>query len=163
MIFCCLDYWLISNTLHDLVKTTDIIPSIKTVHAAISLQLVNDSNDIKGPGLWKMNCSVLDDKDYVNDITEKIPIWLPEGRKELSDSQSIWDWLKYNIRAHTIQLSKRRARERNEREQILQEECAKAKFIFEADPNDRNANTLNSAKDTLELFYEEKVKRINAR
>lgn len=146
MIFCCLDYWLISNTLHDLVKTTDIIPSIKTVHAAISLQLVNDSNDIKGPGLWKMNCSLLDDKDYVNDITEKIPIWLPEGRKELSDSQSIWDWLKYNIRAHTIQLSKRRARERNE-----------------ADPNDRNANTLYSAKDTLELFYEEKVKRINAR
>ena len=37
---------------------------------------LNDSNDIKGPGLWKMNCSLLDDEDYVNDITEKIPIWL---------------------------------------------------------------------------------------
>jgi len=32
--------------LHGLVKTTDIIPSIKTDHAAISLELVNDSNDI---------------------------------------------------------------------------------------------------------------------
>ena len=94
MIFCRLDYWLISNTLHDLVKTTDIIPSIKTDHAAISLELVNDSNDIKGPGLWKMNCSLLDDEDYVNDIVEKIPIWLAEGREELSDSRSIWDWLK---------------------------------------------------------------------
>ena len=159
MIFCRLDYWLISNSLHDLVKT-DIIPSIKTDHAAISLELVNDSNDIKGPGLWKMNCSLLDDEDYVNDITEKIPIWLAEGRKDLSDSRSIWDWLKYNIRAHTIQLSKRKARERNEREQKLQEEYAKVKFIFETDPNDQNANTLNSAKDTLELFYEEKVKGI---
>ena len=49
-----------------------------------------------------MNCSLLDDEDYVNDITEKIPIWLAEGRKDLSDSRSIWDWLKYNIRAHTI-------------------------------------------------------------
>ena len=48
-----------------------------------------------------MNCSLLDDEDYVNDITEKIPIWLAEGRKDLSDSRSIWDWLKYNIRAHT--------------------------------------------------------------
>ena len=38
MIFCRLDYWLISNTLHDLVKTTDIIPSIKTDHAAVSLE-----------------------------------------------------------------------------------------------------------------------------
>ena len=55
MIFCRLDYWLISNTLHDLVKTTHIIPSIKTDHAAISLECVNYSNDITGPGLWKMN------------------------------------------------------------------------------------------------------------
>jgi len=93
-------------------------------------------------------------------ITEKIPIWSAEGRKELSDNRSIWDWLKYNIRAHTIQLSKRRGRERNEIEQNLQEEYAKAKSIFEADPNDQNANSLNSAKDTLELFYEEKVKGI---
>ena len=160
MIFCRLDYWLISNTLHDLVITTDIIPSIKTDYAAISLELVNDSNDIKGPGLWKMNCSLLDEEDYVNDIKEKIPIWLAEGHKELSDSRSIWDWLKYNIRAHTIQFSKRRARQRNEREQNLQEEYAKAKSSLEADPNDLNANILNSAKDTLELFYEEKVKGI---
>jgi len=64
------------------------------------------------------------------------------------------------MRAHTIQLAKRRARERNERDQNLQEEYAKAKSIFEADPNDRNANSLNSAEDTLELFYEEKVKGI---
>ena len=68
--------------------------------------------------------------------------------------------MKYNIRAHTIQLSKRKAREWNEREQNLQEEQAKAKFTFETDPNDRNSNALNSAKDTLELFYEEKVKGI---
>jgi len=52
MIFYCLDYWLISNNLYDPVKTTDIIPSIKTDHAAISLELVNDSNEIKGPVLW---------------------------------------------------------------------------------------------------------------
>jgi len=63
------------------------------------------------------------------------------------DNRSIWDWLKYNIRAH-------------ERGQNLQEEYAKAKCIFEADPRDQNANSLNSAKDTLELFYEEKVKGI---
>ena len=56
-------------------------------------------------------------------------------------------------------LSKRKAPERNEREKNLQEEYAKAKFTFETgDPNDRNANTLNSAKNTLELFYEKKSK-----
>lgn len=36
---CRLDYWLISNNLHDLVKSVDMIPSIKTDHAAIILDL----------------------------------------------------------------------------------------------------------------------------
>ena len=78
--------------------------------------------------------------------------------EELSDSRSIWYWLKYNIRAHTIRYSKRKARERNEREQKLEEEYAKAKHIFETDPNDRNANIFNPANYTLKLFYEQKVK-----
>ena len=160
MIFCRLDYWLISNTLHDLVVSTDIIPAIKTDHAAISIDFCNRSTDIKGPGYWKMNCSLLDDEVYINDIAAKIPIWLAEGRNELSDNRTIWDWMKYNIRAHTIQYSKRKARERNEREKSLQEEYAKAKHIFETDPSDLNASILNSAKDMLELFYEEKVKGI---
>lgn len=68
--------------------------------------------------------------------------------------------MKYNIRVHTIQFSKRKARERNEREKSLQEEYVTAKHNFESEPNDLNANILNSVKDTIELFYEEKVKGI---
>ena len=39
MVFCRLDYWLISNSLQDFVKSTNIIPAIKTDHAAIDLVL----------------------------------------------------------------------------------------------------------------------------
>ena len=38
-IFCRLDYWLISNNLHDCVKSVKIIPAIKTDHSAICLEL----------------------------------------------------------------------------------------------------------------------------
>ena len=103
MIFCRLDYWLISNILHNLVVTTDIIPAIKSDHAAISIKFSDRSNDMKGPGYWKMNCSLLDDEGYIDDIAEKIPVWLAEGRNELSDNRNIWDWMKYNKRAHAIQ------------------------------------------------------------
>ena len=34
-IFCRLDYWLISDSLHDLVTQVDIVASIKTDHSAI--------------------------------------------------------------------------------------------------------------------------------
>ena len=160
MILCHLDYWLISNSLQDLVTEADIIPAIKTDHAAISLDLNNNDYRIKGPGLWKMNCSLLEDDDYINDVSLKIPIWLAEGCKDISDNDIIWDWLKYNIRAHAIQHSKQRGMERNEKRNHLDNEYAKAKQLFESDPNNTNANILNSAKENLEAFHEEKLNGI---
>ena len=97
-----------------------------------------------------MNCSLLDDEDYnVRDVTTKIPIWLIESQKELTDDRSIWDCTKYKIRAHAIQHSKRKAMERKGKEKNLQKEFAKAKQLFDSDPNAINVNALNSAKDKL--------------
>ena len=151
MILCRLDYWLISNNLHDLTTPTDIIPAIKTDHSTISLELNNNGNQIKGPRIWKMNCALLEDDRYVDDIKSKIPVWLAERY-----NRNIWDWLKYNIRAHAIQHSKRRAKERIEKENHLEEKYSKAKMEFERDPNNLHVNILNSAKEDLELFYKEK-------
>ena len=81
MILCHLDYWLISNNLQNLVATTDIIPAIKTDHAAISIEFSISEKHIKGPGHWKMNCSLLDDEDHVREVTAKIPIWLIGGEQ----------------------------------------------------------------------------------
>ena len=108
-IFCRLDYWLISNNLNDLVKSSDIIPAIRTDHDAISIEFGELENGNKGPGYWKMNCSILKDDEYVN-VTELLPVWTAEGRKELSDSRNVWDWIKYNIRAHAINYSKKKPR-----------------------------------------------------
>jgi len=114
MILCHLDYWLILNNLQDLVPTTDIIPAIKADYATISIEFSISEKHIKGPDHWKMNCSLLDDEDYIRDVTAKTPIWLTEGQNELTDNRSIWDWTKYNIRAHAIQHSKQKVLERNE-------------------------------------------------
>ena len=34
-----------------------------------------------------MNCSLLDDEEYVNSTTEMIPVGIAEGREELSDDR----------------------------------------------------------------------------
>ena len=78
------------------MATTDIIPAIKTDHAAISVEFsITEKHQIKGPGHWRINCSLLDDEDYVREVTAKIPIWLIEGQNELTDNRSTWDWTKY--------------------------------------------------------------------
>ena len=61
-IFCRLDYWLISNNLQDLVISTDICPAIKTDPAAIIIEVGLKDNQVKGPGLWKMNCAILEEE-----------------------------------------------------------------------------------------------------
>ena len=77
-----------------------------------------------------MNCALLEDDDYINDVSSKIPIWLAQGRKDLSDDRVIWDWLKYNIRAHAKQHSKRRAKESNEKVNRLTKNTLKQSRIL---------------------------------
>ena len=40
-----------------------------------------------------MNCSLLDDEKYEEDIARMIPLWTEEGQKEFTDNQMIWDWI----------------------------------------------------------------------
>ena len=113
-------------------------------------------NELKGPGNWKMNCSLLDDEEYEEDIARMIPPWTAEGQKEFTDNRMIWDWIKYKIRTHAIQYSKRKAKERGKREHVLQEELSKAKSNFENNPNDHNTTYYNLVQGKLDSFYEEK-------
>ena len=105
-----------------------------------------------------MNCSLLDDEEYVNNVTEMIPIWIADGRKELSDDRNVWDWLKYSIRANAVQYSKRKARERNKKESNLEHELNEAKSAFENNPSDLNATYYNEARERVENFLEVKTK-----
>ena len=143
-----------------MVRSTEIIPAIRTDHDAILLEIRKLENGQKGPGYWKLNCSPLADDAYVNSVTELLPVWAAEGRMELTDHRSVWDWIKYNIRAHAINFSKGKSKERNEKEKTLQEELNKAKEELEMTPSDFNASRYLAAQEKLETFYEEKTKGI---
>ena len=118
-VFCCLDYWLISNNLQDFVNTTDIIPAIKTDHAAIELNLTDSNQNSRGPGFWKMNVSLLEDPNYLEELKQNIPPWKTTESDNLSDKRCLWDWLKNNIRNHATLFSKKKAKERSATEKKL--------------------------------------------
>ena len=60
------------------------------------------------------------------------------------------------IRAHAINFSKRKSKERNEKEKNLHEELSKAKEELEMIPTP----TISSCSGKFGTFYEEKTKRI---
>jgi len=53
-IFCRLDYWLISDSLYDIVGNVDIVSAIKTDHSAITLQVHKIEEGAKEPGFSKI-------------------------------------------------------------------------------------------------------------
>ena len=88
LIFSRLDYWLISNSLSDNANEVDMISSIKTDHSAIVFQDVDGR--VKGPGFWKLNCALLNDKQYVNELNYLLPAWLQEGKKDLTAIRDLY-------------------------------------------------------------------------
>ena len=83
-----------------------------------------------------------------------IPLWKAERQKEFTDNRLIRDWIKYNVRAHAIQYSERKAKEREEKELDLQKELSEAKSKLENNPDDLNTTYYNVVREKLETFYE---------
>ena len=104
---------MITNNLCDFVTDTNIIPAIKTDHAAIILTL-GGIGEVRGPGMWKMNVSILDDEQYLDSLRVNFPKWKAQGEKDLSDTRLAWNWIKYNIRKHAIDYSREKGRQRKD-------------------------------------------------
>ena len=49
------------------VTDTDIKPGFRTDHSRINLTLIIEANE-RGRGFWKLNCSLLTDKEYIGTI-----------------------------------------------------------------------------------------------
>ena len=57
-----------------------------------------------------------------------------------------------------VQFSKRRAKEKREKDNVLQDKFNNAKQTFESDPTDKNASDFNTAKEKLELCMNKNFK-----
>ena len=161
-IFCRLGFWLISNSLYDMVRDVDIVPAIKTDHSAITLRLHKIEDGNKGPGFWKMNTSLLNDTSFIEKMKQKIAVWREEA-KEIEDKRVSWDWIKYNVRLFSIEYSKSRAKTIREEEEIMQRKYLDAQVKLQQNPCVETRKVLEECKTGLEKFYDKKTDGIIVR
>ena len=64
---CRLDFFLVTESLMCNVKSANISTGYKTDHSLIEIKIALHSN-MRGPGFWKLNTSLLTEIDYVNQI-----------------------------------------------------------------------------------------------
>jgi len=70
-IHCQLDFFLVSLSLAGRILKADIQPGYKMDHSLCNIA-INYQTHPRGPGLWKLNSSLLGEMDYVNNIKSTI-------------------------------------------------------------------------------------------
>ena len=132
-----MDFWLISDCLQDFVQFTNIIPSIKSDHSAITLKINSIDENIRGASHWYFNSSLIDDENYVDLISSKYDEWLNEF-EEVNDKRLLWDLVKYRIRQTTISYSKQKAKERRNKLSDTENKLKEREKLCVTDPTEKN-------------------------
>ena len=80
-----LDFFLITADLVYLTKESNIMHTPFSDHSAIMLNIQSfDQRRKSGPGFWKFNACLLEDKEYVKKMCENIPAFI-EKYRDVSD------------------------------------------------------------------------------
>ncbi|CAB3997114.1 Hypothetical predicted protein [Paramuricea clavata] len=145
-----LDMFWVSSSLLSHVIDVSIYPFFRSDHSYVFLQLTLPSLPRRGPGVWKLNASLLKDDNYKQKIQEFWQAWqLEQGT--FPSLAVWWDAGKKRIRALTRRYSQQLARARRARIKSLEN------TLFHLHHRQQNGEDvsawLNEAKTDLELEH----------
>ena len=121
-----LDYFLISSENLNLTNACSIKHGYRSDHSIAFLDLSFSQNP-KGSGYWKFNCSLLHDKEYVDKVKNTIKETVDQyctGRVDNVPTFNIshrmlWEMLKLSVRGITIKYSAEKKRSRKNEETAI--------------------------------------------
>jgi hypothetical protein len=86
-------------------KKIEIIPCILSDHNALKLELSNKNNSKKHANNWKLNNTLLNDQWVIDELKEKIKIFLEVNENENMTYQNLCDTAKAVLRGKFIAMS----------------------------------------------------------
>ena len=107
-----LDYFFVSDELQDNVLSVDIKPSICSDHSAMYLKVGRVEESNRGVPVWRFNNSLINDEEYVLQMTNIIELCRQNDFSQFSDPRVKWEYMKYRIRDFSIKYSKEKSKER---------------------------------------------------
>jgi exonuclease III len=152
-----LDYFLISGNLMYGVEECEIKNSLYSDHNPIQLRLTCPNVSPKGRGLWKLNVSLLKDKEYVKGINALLSKKIIQYNK-FEDKGLVWDLVKMDIRSHTISYATFKAKQTREYEKLLQDELKDIEQDLADNPTDDTKAQYHTNIKELEKINNEKTR-----
>ena len=117
-----------------------------------------ESNSFKqGKGIYKLNTSLLHDREYIN-IIHRVILNTVEEYSSL-DPHSVWEMIKVNIREVSKKYSQSKSREKKDRSEELQKQLKELEEHVALHPMDVDKwNQISTLKSELEIIEIEKAK-----
>ena len=144
-IHCRLDFYLISSSLSCNTNRADIVPGYKTDHSMILLNIALHHNP-RGRGFWKLNTTLLQEEEYLNQIKTVI-----HGiKKEYESDETVkppllWDMIKMKVRETSISYAAAKNSRRKLREEMLYKEISELEKQI-----DENVTSISEAQMKLD-------------
>ena len=145
-----LAYIFISNTLQELVTTTEILTPISTDHSPVIFSLSKGNDCLRGKGFWKFNSSLTKDQNYITEIKKLIRSFRTTN-ESLCNRQLKWELLKCDVRKFTFNYTKQIAKEKRQRQTNLKNQL---KILEKCLDEDDNLSEYNAIKNESDAIYD---------
>ena len=126
-----LDKFLVSRHFMPSVVSCDIRPCSFSDHDFVYLSTRPNSETSRGPGLWKFNCSLLSNKDFLPCITDRLQV-LAGALRHFPSVKLWWDFFKESIKAEIIAFAKEKQRRRSHERVVLTNRIFNLKTVLAA-------------------------------
>ena len=132
------------------IKKAEIKSSLLSDHS-IPYIILKPMDVPKGPGFWKLNTSLLTNENYVKEVIEIIDTVKP---LIFDNPQLKWDYLKMQVRGHTMRFATRLKKSEQNMIEVLQRKIDFFKNKAEFIANDSNLFELYSEQAILDRINE---------
>ena len=150
-IHCRLDFFLCSRHLIPAVDSADAFSIFKSDHSCITMSL-KSTLGVRGRGYWKLNASLLEDDNYVDEI-RYVLVQIINDNFHLNVSD-LWETIKFQIKLKSIHYSQIRANECKHYETCLLREISYLEKLPYSEPSDQVNSSLDTARASLDCLYD---------
>ena len=156
-IYCRLDFFLVSKDIATYVNECKISTGFKSDHSLVYFN-ININKIKRGPGYFKLNNSILFDKEYQRKVRSSINDTVHINKD--ANPNTLWEVIKGNIRNETMSFTcMKRKKEKTEEEQLKNEIDALETQILE-NQNESLITKLKEKKNNLERIVQNRTNGI---
>ena len=129
-----------------------MLAAVASDHSAIWLILCESKELIRGPSYWKFNSSLVNDKIYVENLSNELTQYTNETN-QMTNPRAQWDFLKLKIKVFSRKYSIEKAKAWKARCHVLENKLRQLEVELTADQNNVSIEKYENVKAKLDQFY----------